>query len=124
MAIAEAAAPSSAETTALRRTSTCNGSCSVSSPCSTSWPSTSSVSCSLSTGCALIGRSPGSLVLSVMWRSLLSLQCRDDLVEVVGLDQDVACLASLAGADHAAALEDVHQTTRLREADPQLALQH
>ena len=55
---------------------------------------------------------------------MLPLQGRDDPVDVVGLDQHVACLRALAGPDHAAALEDVHQPSRLGEADAQLALQH
>ena len=46
------------------------------------------------------------------------------LAQVVGFDEDVAGLRSLAGADDAAALEQVHQPACLREPDPQLALEH
>src|SRR4051812_30784450 len=117
--MAEAAAPMTAETAPLRRTSTGSGTATTWS--SGSWPSLSRGWKTGARDSALIAAAaPGS------WcRSLLSLvQCGDDSVEVVGLDEDVAGLRPFAGADGPAALEDVHQPAGLGEADPELALQH
>src|SRR4029453_11971643 len=44
------------------------------------------------------------------------------LFQLVRLDQDVARLGPLGGADDAAGLHQVHETTGLGEADPELAL--
>src|SRR4051812_9051361 len=117
------------ETAALRRTSTWSAATAASRwsswPPRSSWPSWSSGRSwiLLSTDCALTGGSVRRRTSS--WAgSLLSLQRGDDTVEVIGLDQDVACLRPLAGADDAAALEDVHEPPGLGEPHPQLALEH
>src|SRR4051794_13654214 len=119
MAIADAAAPMTAETALLRRTSTGSGAATTLS--SSSWPSSS---CAWRTGAsqsALIA----AAARSSWWCSLLSLLQRgDDPVEVVGLDEYVAGLRPFARADDPAALEDVHQPAGLGEADPELALEH
>src|SRR5215210_9001140 len=47
-----------------------------------------------------------------------------DGVQLVGLDQDVAGLGPLAGANDAPALHQVHQPPGLGETHPELALEH
>src|SRR6478672_9902423 len=124
--MAEAATPTTADTAALRRTSTWSGACTrtwSSSPC----PDPSGcLARSTSTGCALIGAPASSAAKRAMsWGgSLLSLEGGDDPVEVIGLDEDVARLRAFARPDDAPALEDVHEPTCLGEADPELARQH
>src|SRR3954468_11861389 len=118
MAIAEAAAPMTAETAPLRRTSTGSGARRTLS--STSVPS----SCGSRTGTACSALIAAA-ARSSWWCSLLSLLQRgDDPVEVVGLNEYVAGLRPFARADDPAALEDVHQPAGLGEADPELALEH
>src|SRR5690606_6439997 len=57
-------------------------------------------------------------------RGLLPADAGDRGAELVGVDEHVAGLGSLGGADDLAGLEQVHQPARLREADAQLALQY
>src|SRR4051795_10121052 len=117
MAIAEAAAPTRAESPALRRTTTGVPAAVASS--GVDGPSTCRSSVSDVAG-LVTGLVTG---LTVPLLSTL-LHGGDDAVEVVGLDEHVTGLRAFARSDHAAALEDVHQAAGLGEADPELALQH
>src|SRR4051794_18222900 len=101
-----------ADKTALRRISTCRGvtSCSWPGPEPRPWSSRSVPSMSVEPGwrgcsacCALIGASATSAAerVSSWGGSLLSLEGGDDLVEVIGLDEDVTGLGAFAGTDHA-----------------------
>src|ERR1700749_630759 len=60
----------------------------------------------------------------VIRRAFSPAQGVERLVQVLGPDQDVACLGALARPDDIPALQQVHQPSRLGAADPQLALQH
>ncbi len=51
-------------------------------------------------------------------------QIRDHGRQVIWSHEHFACLRTLAGADHAAHLEQIHQPAGLGETDPQFALQH
>jgi hypothetical protein len=57
-------------------------------------------------------------------RSHLAADGRDDVLEFVGLDQDVASLRALGRADYSTRLHQVHQPAGLCKAHPQLALEH
>src|SRR5512144_222189 len=70
------------------------------------------------------GVRPASRCFRPALRSLLPLQRCENFLEIVGFHQYVARLRALTRPDHATTLQDVHQPSRLGEADPELALQH
>src|SRR5688572_22859438 len=108
--MAEAAAPIAAASAALRRTTT-------------GVPASSAVVSRVrSSAVSSAASRPSSYMALTGCPSLLTLQGGDHVIEVVRLDQHVAGLGALAGADDATALQDVHQAPGLREADAQLAL--
>jgi Gpi18-like mannosyltransferase len=49
---------------------------------------------------------------------------RESLLKLVGFDKNLTRLGPLGGADDAAGLHEVHEPARLRETDPELALEH
>jgi len=57
-------------------------------------------------------------------RTALALDPGQGLLELLGLDEDVAGLGPLRGADDLTGLEQVHEASGLGEADAQLALEH